>query len=303
MPILPLTRVRARDIRVVGGVDDEKLYEPFVTGAANPLQAGRLPVPDPFETLPVPSESSDPDNVTSTLIAPSHAVRVALPISEVNGVLNGVLALLPLLGPHRDQLRSLLAEPTLVPGVYDSITVISPLGGARLEPGVYIIRGRNPHTKLSLCLIGPVRAEGVLFYITQADHFDITTGLPDADQPADAVPPHTVGTLVPSVFVAPLLPGGRISGLEDPGSPFHDMLIYQQRQDRRPIIIEAQHLLGGGSLSGTIYSKWGHTLFLAGAGSYDLRFVTGTLRIVTVTDTTIAPQRLLPAARDVLLVE
>ena len=316
-PLLPLTRVQARSIRVVGGVDNEKLYGPFVAGKNRPLQAGRLPVDDPFANLPIPSIVTDPDNVSNAYFSSVDTVRIPLTLDKVDEVLEGVLdevlplipallkpILMPLLNPLLDELRFLLPQPeSLKPGVYKSLTVISPLGGVRFEPGVYVIRGTNELTKLSLCLIGPMEAEGVLFYITRSANFDVTTGLPDVAQPADAVPPHTIGTVLPSTLIAPLLPSGRITGLQDPLSPFDGMLIYQHRQDRRPIVIEAQQLLGGGSLSGTIYTKWGHTLFLGGAGSYDLRFVTGTLRVVTVTNTTIAPLRLLPAARDILLVE
>ncbi|MGE3317210.1 MAG: pilus assembly protein TadG-related protein, partial [Planctomycetaceae bacterium] len=53
-PILPLTKVRARDIRVVGGVCDEDNNGHFVAGKASPLRCGKLPVPDPFADLPVP---------------------------------------------------------------------------------------------------------------------------------------------------------------------------------------------------------------------------------------------------------
>src|SRR5690606_15384304 len=105
---------------------------------------------------------------------------------------------------------------------------------------------------------GPIEAEGVMFYITSSPNFNVATGAPDTTLSATAVPPHSVGTLIPSVLIAPLLPGGNITGLQDVESPFHGMLLYQQRQDRRPIVIEAQQLLGGGSLSGTIYTKWGH---------------------------------------------
>lgn len=67
MPVLSTTRLRARDIRVVGGVDDENNYQNFVSGEASPLQANRLPVPDPYAALPVPTTSSDPSNVNATL--------------------------------------------------------------------------------------------------------------------------------------------------------------------------------------------------------------------------------------------
>ena len=108
---------------------------------------------------------------------------------------------------------------------------------------------------------------------------------------------------MPSTLITPLIAGGRMTGLNDPGSPFHGMLIYQQRLDRRPIVIEAQQLVGSGDISGTIYAKWGHTIFVGAAGAYDLRFVTGTMRVVTVADSTLAPSNLLPAASDVFLLE
>jgi hypothetical protein len=81
------------------------------------------------------------------------------------------------------------------------------------------------------------------------------------------------------------------------------MLVFQRRLDRRPIMIAATKLVGGGDISGTIYSKWGHVVFLGGSGTYDLRIVCGTLRVVTAFTTTLAPTNLLPAAQDVLLVE
>ncbi len=81
------------------------------------------------------------------------------------------------------------------------------------------------------------------------------------------------------------------------------MLLYQRRNDRRPIVLAATQLIGGGQASGTIYAKWGHVAFVGGSGAYDLRMVCGTLRVLTVFDTTLAPSELLPAAQDVFLVE
>jgi hypothetical protein len=82
--------------------------------------------------------------------------------------------------------------------------------------------------------------------------------------------------------------GSRLSGLNDPASPFDGMLIYQRRHDRRPIAIVQENLLGAGQLSGTIYSKWGHVI-LAGKGDLDARFVVGTMRIVALLDMEIRP--------------
>jgi hypothetical protein len=118
-----------------------------------------------------------------------------------------------------------------------------------------------------------------------------------------SAPPNPLIGSKPSAFIAPLTPGSHIAGLNDPSSPFNGLLVYQHRTDRRPIVIGATKLPGGGDISGTVYSKWGHLIFLGGQGSYDLRFVSGTFRVLTLFDSTIAPSHLLPAAQDVLLVE
>lgn len=307
MPVLATTRVNARDIRVVGGVDNQNSYQPFDSEGENPLQANRLPVPDPFAELPIPSTASD-GSVNSNAASPSHSVRVAIPAADVETLLNNVLAALPpllrpLFTPLTATLTTTLTQPTLQPGVYDSITVLSPTGGARFEPGIYVIRGTSPITNMSLCILGPVEAEGVMFYITSSAAFDASTGAPDADEGTNAAPSNIVPSLPPSTVIISLLSSARISGLDDPSSPFHEMLIFQRRIDRRPIVIEAQQLLGGGHISGTIYAKWAHVTFLAGAGSYDLRFVAGTMRVLTLLETTIAPTTLLPPAKDVFLLE
>lgn len=306
MPILPTTRVRARDIRVVGGVDNPDYYRAFDPQDRPPLQANRLPVKDPLAGLPTPTTLNA--SVSPTIHNPADLVVVALGVADAsalsNAILNQLPALLrPLFQPLISPLSTLLSRPTIEPGVYNSITVLSPLGGARFEPGIYIVRGVNPATRTSLAILGPVRAEKVLFYVTNSSNYDPVTGLPDGGEDSETAPANIAPTLLPSVLIASLLPNARITGLNDPGSPFDGMLIYQHRTDRRPIIIEAQQLIGSGDISGTIYSKWAHNLFVAGAGSYDLRFVTGTMRVVTVTTTTIAPTTLFPPAQDVLLLE
>jgi len=308
MPLLPLTEVAARDVRVVGGVDDEENYIPFAAGGRNPLQANRLPVPDPYIDLPVPSATSDEDNVSTAIHNPADLVAFTLSPVQAQILLNDVTISLspllqPLFTPLVDTLAPLLSERVIEPGVYNSITAISPLGGIRFEPGVYIIRGRNPATKISLTVIGPVEAEGVLFYITESSDYNPGSGQPDTGDDPTATPGNPLLGLTPSTLIAPLLAGGSMTGLNDPGSPYHGMLIFQQRFDRRPIVIEAQQLISNGAISGTIYAKWAHTLFVGAAGSYDLRFVTGTFRVVTVADSTLAPTTLLPAAEDVYLLE
>lgn len=308
MPLLPLTSVRARDIRVVGGVDNPDHYMAFAANQPSPLQANRLPVPDPLEDLPVPSSASDANNVVATVHHPADVVKIALPVELADQILDNVynglpLSLRSLLNPLLTPIRNLLTNATVEPGVYNSLTVIAPVGGVQFLPGVYIIRGSNPDIGTSLTIVGPVQAEGVMFYITDSADFSAVTGLPDAKESSETSPPETLLSNVPSVLLAPLLPTARITGLDDPTSPLDGMLIFQNRNDRRPMVIDIQQILGDSDISGTIYSKWGHLLFVGGFGAHDLRFVSGTARIVTVTNTTLSPNNLLPAAQDVLLLE
>jgi hypothetical protein len=99
-----------------------------------------------------------------------------------------------------------------------------------------------------------------------------------------------------------LLPTSTFRGLDDPTSPFDGMLIYQRRRDRRPVALVNNLLLGGPQIEGLIYAKWGHVI-LVGSGFGETRVVAGTLRLLSVTPSVIAPTRLLPPAQDVFLVE
>jgi hypothetical protein len=308
MPLLPTTNVVAREVRVAGGVDNPDNFAPFGGGSQSPLQANRLPVDDPFAELPTPSLTSDAGNVSTTLHNPADLVRIALPPTTVAPLLDSVKNLLPpllrpLFASLTTQLSELLSEVVVEPGVYNSITVLAPLGGAFFEPGVYVVRGQNASVGPAVTIIGPVNAQGVLFYVTSSTGFDVATGLPDGGQNANAPPSNLVPTNSPSVVLLPLLPGGSLTGLNDPSSPFHRLLVYQQRQDRRQIVIDVNALLGGSAVSGTVYAKWGHVLLVGGGGVHDLRFVCGTARVLTVGNTTLAPSILFPPAQDVLLLE
>jgi hypothetical protein len=245
----------------------------LTTGGPQPLQAGRLPVPDPFKDLPVPTVASDPINVN--------------PIEHGNRTVVG----LPLIGP----------PVTLQPGVYEWIEVLS--GQAIFQPGVYIIRGKNPLTQLALSVVaGQVQASGVMFYITDTSTYSPASGLPDVLDGEAVAPLPGTGNTPPCAVINIGLLSSTYSGLNDPSSPFNGLLIYQRRLDRRPIILVQENLLGAGQLRGTVYSKWGH-LILAGKGSYDARFVVGTMRLIALLDMQIQPSVLLPPAQDVYLVE
>jgi Flp pilus assembly protein TadG len=272
MPLISLTSLLARNIRVVGGVDNPANYANFTSGQASPLRANQLPVPDPFANLPVPTVSADPANVSATTYGGVQVVGA------------------PLIG-----------TPTVLnPGVYDWIEIVS--GTVVFNPGVYIIRSVNPATQVALSVLaGTVTANGVTFYITNTATYSPLTGTPDASDGNSVAAAPTMMTLVPSVVIASLL-GSSYSGLNAPGSPFNGLLIYQRRLDRRPIVLADQQLLLAGSLQGTIYGKYAQIVFAAN-GTFDLRLVAGSIRFANLLQTVIAPTQLLPPAQDVYLVE
>ena len=269
--LLTPQRLRARDLRVVGGVDNPSAYGPFVVGESSPLRTGKLAVPDPLIGVPVPTTAVDPVNVNGTL---RGGVRIiGLPI-----------------GPWQ----------TLDPGVYDWIEVVS--GRVRFNPGIYIIRSVNPVSQIALNLLaGEIDAEGVMFYITDSAGYSAASGAPDSGDGESVPPAPGVLDLLPSAVINLVLPGSRISGLDDPDSPFDGMVVFQRRRDRRPVAIVTS-LLGTPGVEGMVYAKWGHVI-LASRGTIDASFVAGTVRIVTALPTTIAPTRTLPPAEDVYLLE
>ncbi|WP_236696251.1 pilus assembly protein TadG-related protein [Rhodopirellula islandica] len=305
MPLLSTTRLKAEHIRVVGGVDREWCYLPFETGESSPLQANRSPVPNPLEGLPSPLLSGGVGGVSAP---DTDIVSVTLSASGAEVVLDEVLGglsflLQPLFDTVRDPIEHVLCNTTFSPGVYRSMTVIAPTGGVTFEPGVYVICGKNPVTEISLCLLGPIQAEGVMFYITDAAAFDSAGNFVDEASGDGDPPAHGTTDIVPSVVIAPLLPGGKLTGVNLPGSPLDEMLIFQHPTDRRPIVMECQQLIGNNDLAGTIYAKWGHVLLVGAAAEYDLKIAAGTARVVTLGTTRLAPKNLFSAAQDVFLVE
>ncbi len=272
MPLLPLTTVAARDIRVVGGVDNPKCYGNYVSGQASPLHCNMLPVADPYANLPSPTVSNDPSNVVATNYGGVDIISIPL----------------------------ILAPTVLNPGVYDWIQVTS--GSVVFNPGVYIIRNVNPLTQISLAVIaGQVTAKGVTFYITNSSNYSATTGAPDSGDGNSSPPTGSLGSLLPSVVIASLL-GSTYTPISSSSSPFNGLLIYQRRVDQRPIILADETIILGGSLSGTVYAKYAQAVFAA-YGTYDLKFVVGSMAFANILQCTLNPSQLLPPAQDVFLVE
>jgi Flp pilus assembly protein TadG len=270
MPLVSLTGLSALNIRVVGGVDNQKNYSNYVSGQASPLVCNALPVADPYASLPVPTVSVDSVNVVATNFGGVNVTNVPL-----------------------------VSAPTvLTPGVYDWIQVTS--GSVVFSPGVYIVRSVNPATQIALnVLAGQVTANGVMFYITNTTNYSATSGMPDAGDAGSTAPAPSLTTLVPSVVIASLL-GSKYSPITS--GPFGGLTIYQRRLDRRPIALADQSLLLAGTLSGSIYGKYSQVIFACN-GTFDLKFVSGSMRFANLLQTTIAPSQLLPPAQDVYLVE
>jgi Flp pilus assembly protein TadG len=269
-PLIALTSVAAQDIRVVGGVDNPHNYGSNSSGQPSPLRCNALPVPDPYSSIPAPTTAADSHNVVAT---------------QYGGVTVIGLPLLP--------------AKVFNPGVYDWIEIVS--GGVTFNPGVYIIRSVNPLTGIAFNVIaGNVTANGVTFYITNTTNYTPASGAPD-NSDGNATPPAGAANLIPSVVIASLL-GSSYSGLNDSTSPFNGLLFYQRRIDRRPIVLADETLILGGTLSGSIYSKYGQMIFAA-AGTYNLKFVTGSMLCLNILQCTLNPSQLLSPAMDVYLVQ
>ncbi|UUO07226.1 pilus assembly protein TadG-related protein [Blastopirellula sp. J2-11] len=272
-PILPLAKLQASDLRVAGGVDRRQNYRGHDGDYSTMLRAGSRPVPDPLREVPPPTVSVDPVNIVDNYYGGKTIVG------------------LPLIGP-----------PTLLrPGVYEWINIVT--GNVIFEPGVYVIRSKSPLTQLSLTMLAAnVQAHGVMFYITDNNSYSVHS--PGVDAFDGETHPGNVGALelLPSAVINIGVLGSSYSPLNSPSSPYDGMMIYQRRHDRRPIVLVQENLLGPGTISGTLYSKWGH-LLLAGKGTFDTRIVTGTLRIIALLDVDIAPTWKLDPAYEVYLVE
>jgi hypothetical protein len=178
---------------------------------------------------------------------------------------------------------------TLNPGVYPSIRISS--GTVTFNPGIYIIRGGE----LRVTSQGAT-GEGVMFYITGSD-YNVNTGLPDSAD-LDRRPAASGGTNFGGVtFNA----GLRMTGIDDPNSPFQGLLFYQRRWNTEQFRIQGNS--ASGRLMGTLYAKWADVT-LAGNGTYNAQFVVGSMTSTGNGNITIEQGGSTPARSDqIFLVE
>ena len=272
MPLISLTSMTATTFGLLGASITRRTTRIMPRGRQVLSAATALPVPDPYANLATPTVTADSTNVVATTFGGVNVTSI------------------PLVG-----------TPTvLTPGVYDWIQVTS--GTVTFSPGVYIIRSVNPLTQIALQYHrgpGDRQWSDVLYH--QHDRVFRDVRRADSSDAGTSAPAPTLTTLVPSVVIASLL-GSQYSPIATGSSPFSGVLIYQRRTDRRPIVLADQSLLLAGSLSGTTYAKYGQVVFACN-GTFNMRFVSGSLRFANLLQTTIAPTQLLPPAQDVYLVE
>jgi Flp pilus assembly protein TadG len=158
----------------------------------------------------------------------------------------------------RGRIRSTssLSTSTARPGLYSEILVSA--GTVTFQPGFYVIRGG------SLTLTGgTISGQGVLFYLTGSD-YSALYGTPDnGDGENTPSTTTTMGGVTISTQV-------NLTGYGDSASPFYGMLIHTRRFNTNPIVLSSPQTAG--TLSGTVYSKWG-PLTLSGSGIYNLQGV------------------------------
>lgn len=158
----------------------------------------------------------------------------------------------------RGRIRSTTSASTVSarPGLYSEILITA--GTVNFQPGIYVIRGG------SLTITGgTVTGPGVLFYLTGTD-YSALYGTPDNSDGENI--PSTSTAMGGVTITTPV----NLTAYSDPSSPFAGMLIYTRRFNTNPVIIASPQ--NPGTLTGTIYSKWG-PLTLSGSGVYNIQSI------------------------------
>ena len=129
---------------VRGGVDTVANFQNYTAGAPNPLYANiRSIFPDPYRTLPVPSQANSP-SITSW--------RTSKKVAYSTG-----------------------QTATLTPGIYEDISIT---GSANItfSPGTYIMVPKTPNQGLRINGSPTVKGTNVFFYFTGSNYLDTSPG-------------------------------------------------------------------------------------------------------------------------------
>jgi Flp pilus assembly protein TadG len=259
--------VVAQDVQVVGGVDTLGNFAVYNSSFAPPYDPSNFgqPVfanapiaPDPLQSLATPTTTS----------AGSYQVKTTFSYT-INGNPTTWTGVPPWTSWPNLNINT---NATLNPGIYAGISMNA--GNVTFNPGIYVIFGG----KLSMGSQAVVTGNGVMFYITGSDYNPVT-GLPDANDGS------TLGTdnkATGQFTISGQSSPGSISlaGIDDPGGPFNQMLIYQRRWDTKDVTISASANvnLDSTGLGSVSYGKWAQ-LVISGGGKYNAQFLFGSLNI------------------------
>lgn len=243
--------LRAAQLRVVGGVNATSGFL-NLSSSTTCLQAGCLPVPDPFLYLLTPTRNqgivpSFPGYNGQTYTSPQ---QVAITVT------------------NNDML-------TLDPGVYQSIEITGTGAAAvTFNPGIYVLLGGNANGHaLHVSTAGKVTGNGVMFYNT-GSNFGTASGAPDnSDGNVAGTDSDASVTFGSVLFNAGSL---TLSPISDTKSPFYGLLLYQRRWNRSTITLQTND--PGDTIAGTVYARWANVV-LTGPGAYNGQFLVGSLTV------------------------
>jgi hypothetical protein len=274
-----LTGLFAHEISVVGGVDNEEQFKPYVPGGPDPLLTGQLPEPDPLINLPTPTTALGVDKRSRGSIAVSNqnVQGVETDSAGQNFVAQGGEAVAN--GLH----TATAGQVILHPGIYDSIDITG--GSVYMIPGIYVIASKKNNQPVLKITGGTVTAEGIMFYNT-GNNYDPDTGSPDIND-VNKKPPHDDGASLGGfsfnagmrfrpIDTSRFAYSSLYSGAPAVSNKFDGMLFFQRRRSTQGIDIQGDS--AEGVLSGTLYAKWAN-FKISGQGTYDAQFVAGSMSV------------------------
>ncbi len=262
----------ATDIRTVGGVNIPDNFQPYdPDSTSNVLHAKELPIPDPLVNLPTPTTTN---GVNSAYRGAPQATNVNLKLNDTDAddvnPKNYVDQSDPDPANH---------EMILYPGIYTSIEITG--GNVTLTPGIYVLRPDSSTQNVLKITGGNVTVDEIMFYAT-GDNYNPVSGEPDMYDGND--PPPTGYEKGVQFGAITINAGMRFTPLDNPSSPFHNMLFYQRRWNTQSVDFQGD--AEDGDLSGTLYAKWAK-FKIAGQGIYNAQFVVGSLQLTGQGDVTI----------------